>query len=174
MSFVQSVQTCFSKYASFSGRATRAEYWYFFLFIAIVSFCASLVDQILFAPAQAVADAAAESAVSPFLSVVSLAVFLPHLAVAWRRMHDSGRSGLYVLFPAFLSSLVILIAIFGLGLADLTTGSLDTLLTSATLIILIPLIVIAILCPFLMLWWLTRPSQPGPNPYGPNPHEAPQ
>ena len=46
--FGEAIGTCFSKYVTFSGRARRPEYWWFFLFVVIVSFAASLVDGLRF------------------------------------------------------------------------------------------------------------------------------
>ncbi len=78
MSFGDAITTCFNKYAEFVGRARRSEYWWFVLLTLIVSLVLSPV--------------------STTLSVLaSLALFVPSLAVAVRRMHDTGRSGWYLL-----------------------------------------------------------------------------
>jgi uncharacterized membrane protein YhaH (DUF805 family) len=79
MSFGQAISTCFSNYVTFEGRAARSEYWYWMLFVFIVSFVLSIVDRIL-----------------PFglLQVLfALATILPGVAVGCRRLHDIGRSG---------------------------------------------------------------------------------
>ena len=72
MTFGQSIKTCFSKYVTFSGRATRSEYWWFALLCFIVG-CI------------------------PVVNLLSILLFLPALAVGVRRMHDIGKSGLFVL-----------------------------------------------------------------------------
>ncbi|MCF6379479.1 DUF805 domain-containing protein [Nocardioides KLBMP 9356] len=77
------VRTCFSKYVDFSGRARRSEYWYFTLFNIILSVVASFID------------AALSSQVVGLL--VTLALFLPGLAVSVRRLHDTDRSGWWIL-----------------------------------------------------------------------------
>ena len=80
MSFTEAIQTCFSKYATFEGRARRSEYWYFFLFSFIVTMVISVLVNALSLPS--------------FISgLVSLALLVPGLAVAWRRLHDIGKSG---------------------------------------------------------------------------------
>ena len=82
MSFSEAIKTCFSKYATFSGRATRSEYWYFFLFNFLVSFVLSFLGNF--------------SSIKLFEVLgylFMLATFIPTLAVAWRRLHDIGRSG---------------------------------------------------------------------------------
>src|SRR5437773_11466425 len=74
MTFQESVRVCFSKYADFSGRASRSEYWWFFLFIVLVG--------------------TATSFVSDYVSAIFLlATLLPSLAAATRRLHDTERSG---------------------------------------------------------------------------------
>lgn len=79
MSFSAAVSTCFAKYATFSGRASRSEYWYFVLFYVIASFFGGIVD--------GVTGALVGTA------VVSLALFIPSISVGARRLHDTGRSG---------------------------------------------------------------------------------
>ena len=74
MNFQDAIQTCFSKYADFKGRATRSEYWWFVLFIVLASAAASLISQSL-------------------SGLFSLAVLLPSFAAATRRLHDTDRSG---------------------------------------------------------------------------------
>jgi uncharacterized membrane protein YhaH (DUF805 family) len=78
MTFGESIQTCFSKYATFEGRATRSEFWWFVLFTFLASAAASIV--------------------SPTVSgLFSLAVLLPSLAVGARRLHDTDRTGWFLL-----------------------------------------------------------------------------
>lgn len=80
MSFMDAVKSVFSKYAKFSGRARRSEYWYFFLFNYIVTFVLTMLTNI--------------SEGLAFLSTLWMLVTLvPTLAVSWRRMHDIGKSG---------------------------------------------------------------------------------
>ena len=78
MTFIESVQTCFKKYATFDGAARRSEYWWFCLF----NFIAGLVV----------------AAISTKLSyALTLATLLPGLAVTVRRLHDTDRSGWWML-----------------------------------------------------------------------------
>ncbi|WP_030814162.1 DUF805 domain-containing protein [Streptomyces sp. NRRL F-2799] len=71
------------KYAVFSGRARRQEYWMFFLFNLIISIVLAIVD------------AALDTQVLQL--VYGLALLIPGLAVAVRRLHDTSRSGWWVL-----------------------------------------------------------------------------
>jgi uncharacterized membrane protein YhaH (DUF805 family) len=74
MTFTQSIQVCFSKYADFNGRAKRPEYWWFFLFLFLLG--------------------AVTGAISEALNgIVALATLVPSLAVGARRLHDTDRSG---------------------------------------------------------------------------------
>ena len=83
MNFQDAVRTCLTKYVDFNGRARRSEYWFFFLFNVIVSIVANIIDA-----------AVGTTAIS---LLAALALFLPSLAVAIRRLHDTSRSGWWVL-----------------------------------------------------------------------------
>jgi uncharacterized membrane protein YhaH (DUF805 family) len=74
-------------YANFNGRARRKEYWMFVLFNFIASFILGFIGGLLEFPLLA--------------NLYSLAVLLPSIAVAVRRMHDVGKSGWYVLIPIY-------------------------------------------------------------------------
>lgn len=88
MGFTQSVKTCQSKYVVFSGWAPRSEYWWFVLFVVLVSIGLAILDTILFGSDPETGQG------SNFLnSVFQLAVVLPMLAAGWRRLHDTDRPG---------------------------------------------------------------------------------
>ena len=91
MDFMTAVRTCFSKYVDFSGRARRSEYWYFALFTFLLSFVTSIVDAVIGT------DYDGASSGGLISTVASLAVFLPSLAVGVRRLHDTDRSGWWIL-----------------------------------------------------------------------------
>lgn len=84
MSFADAVRTCLTtKYMDFSGRGRRSEYWWFFLFNVLVSTVVNVIA----------------SAINlTFLTyLVSLALLLPGLGAAVRRLHDTGKSGWMIL-----------------------------------------------------------------------------
>lgn len=78
MSFQEAIKACFAKYADFTGRASRAEYWWWVLFVVLCSMALSLLGHVLAA-------------------LFSLAVLLPGLAVAARRLHDANLSAWWLL-----------------------------------------------------------------------------
>ncbi|MFD4705063.1 DUF805 domain-containing protein [Gottfriedia sp. NPDC058432] len=85
-------------YAVFSGRARRTEYWMFFLFNAIISIILSILQSI--------------ANIGEVLTIIySILVFLPSLAVGARRLHDSGRSGWWLLLGLipFIGTIILLI-----------------------------------------------------------------
>lgn len=71
------------QYATFSGRARRKEYWFFFLFYLLIFIGLSLLDAIL--------------GFGLLSSLFALAMLVPSVAVAVRRLHDTGRTGWWVL-----------------------------------------------------------------------------
>lgn len=78
------------QYADFSGRARRKEYWMFVLMNVIASIILAVVDAML-------GTAIGEGAVGVLSLIYALALIIPSLAVAVRRLHDSGRSGWWIL-----------------------------------------------------------------------------
>ena len=96
MTIKEAVTSVFQKYATFSGRARRSEYWYFTLFNTLISSALSVLGRNIFG------DGSSTNIFTILASLYSLAVFLPALAVTWRRLHDVGKSGanyFWVLLP---------------------------------------------------------------------------
>ena len=80
MSFVDAIKSGLRNYAAFKGRAGRSEYWWFFLFNLLV-------------------QSAASGFSSALGNLVSLALFLPSIAVGVRRLHDIDKRGWWLIFP---------------------------------------------------------------------------
>ena len=91
-----------NKYAQFSGRARRAEYWQFFLFNIIISIVLNVIVR-----------ATGSMLVAGISSLVSLALLIPGLAVAVRRMHDVNKSGWFILIPIYNLILAVTPGIVG-------------------------------------------------------------
>lgn len=88
MGFGDAVRAVMSKYATFSGRARRAEFWYWFLAIILAEIVLGIIGGVL----ASVSDSL--SMVSMLLlAVLVIAIIVPTLAVTVRRLHDTGRSG---------------------------------------------------------------------------------
>lgn len=82
------------KYADFNGRARRSEYWLFFLFYVGVSFVLGIIGGIAMGPS----DPTQPFSGANILGLLwGLAMFLPSLAVGVRRLHDTNRSGWWIL-----------------------------------------------------------------------------
>ena len=78
---LEAIQDGFKRYSDTSGRSTRPQFWYFFLFYIIVNFLSSIIFSDLID------------------LIVSIAIFIPYIAAAIRRMHDVGRSGWFIIVP---------------------------------------------------------------------------
>jgi uncharacterized membrane protein YhaH (DUF805 family) len=94
MSFGAAIASFFSKYATFSGRARRSEFWYAVLFTTLVSVAISIVFP---GTVMVVNDIPIQQSSLPS-NLWQLAIFVPSLALSWRRLHDVGRKGTYYLF----------------------------------------------------------------------------
>jgi uncharacterized membrane protein YhaH (DUF805 family) len=142
------------KYATFSGRARRAEYWWFYLFTLIVSFVSSIVF-------------------APLYIIFSLAVIIPSLAVGVRRLHDTNRSGWWLLAP-----IAIMIPTYGAAIFMGVGGALGGIAGSgaaagagfggAVIVLVIGGLAALVLGIMLLVWFCSRGTD-GPNRYGPDP-----
>lgn len=106
MSFGQAVSSVFSKYATFSGRARRSEYWYWVLFVILLSLLATVLDSVL-------KLRVVEGSTFGWISlIVSLALLIPGIAVTVRRLHDTDRSGWWYLLTFLCGIGAIIVLIF--------------------------------------------------------------
>lgn len=127
MNFVESTKTVFTKYATFQGRASRSEFWWWQLFSIILKIVATIADGAMVGTAHAqdavnsmaapVADMAMApeamhvvSPAMPILSlVVSLGLLIPSIAVSARRLHDVNKSGWWLLIAFTIVGLIPLL-----------------------------------------------------------------
>jgi uncharacterized membrane protein YhaH (DUF805 family) len=107
MGFADAIATCFQKYVVFSGRARRPEYWYWVLFSFLLGILLVIIDLIVFGGS------------SLFSTLVSLALFLPSLAVAIRRLHDIDRVGWWILIALvpLVGSIILIVMLCQRGTA---------------------------------------------------------
>lgn len=83
MSFVDAIKSVLTNYVNFNGRARRSEYWYFFLLNIVATIVLNAVGQ--------------ATGLTIFGTLWSLALFIPGLAVAVRRLHDTGKKWTWIL-----------------------------------------------------------------------------
>ena len=100
MEFNEAYKTCLiKKYATFSGRAPRSEYWYFFLFLVLLAIVTSIIDAAIFPGNE----------LMPTYSIFSLLTIIPSISAAARRLHDVDRSGWWqLLYFTIIGSLLVL------------------------------------------------------------------
>ena len=104
MNIQTAVKTCFSKYATFSGRASRSEYWFFYLFTIIASIVTWVIDTMLLGY-----SSEDTGAISLIFQII---IILPSIAVGARRLHDIGKSGWWQLLILTIIGIILLIVWF--------------------------------------------------------------
>ncbi|MBO9356988.1 DUF805 domain-containing protein [Bordetella petrii] len=97
MNFSTAIAICMSKYATFSGRASRSEFWWFYLFTVSMCWGATLVG------------AAMGDSQGWLGNIVALVFLIPSLAAGSRRLHDVGRSGWWQLLVLTVIGVILLI-----------------------------------------------------------------
>ncbi|MEP1352407.1 MAG: DUF805 domain-containing protein [Tateyamaria sp.] len=168
MGFIQAIKVCLSKYVVFSGRAARSEYWWFVLFVILASIVLAFVDVVIFGTNPETGESA-----NVLNSGFQLAVLLPMLAAGWRRLHDTGRPGWYLLLPMALGVATMVMLLSGVAVFSVLEGGVDdpeTLRGPAAFLGVTGMFVmwgLQLILSIMMIWWLSRPSQKGANEYGP-------
>ena len=134
------------RYAKFSGRSSRSEFWWFWLMMVVVNIVLTRL----------------QSAGLPVVSVLlSLPFYIPQLAVCFRRLHDTDRSAWWLLMPVaaivlmFSSSFVLASIASQPGLVGALPILLSALILLATLVVL--------------LVWFCKAGTVGPNRHGADP-----
>lgn len=164
MTLTQSVGSVLSQYATFSGRARRAEYWWFYLFTVLVGLAASAVDAAL--------NTAFNNEIGIVGTVTSLGLLLPTIAVTARRLHDTGRTGWWMLLPVFpiLATIVVgSLATFAIVFSPDADGT----VAAVIIMILVGCLLTTFAALITLLVFLCLDSNPGPNRYGPSPKQPP-
>jgi uncharacterized membrane protein YhaH (DUF805 family) len=101
MNFVEAIQSGFSNYVNFSGRAQRSAYWWWVLFYFILIVVADILDSVIFGNP------------SVLYAIATLALLLPSIAVGARRLHDIDKSGWWLLIALIpLIGAIVLIIFF--------------------------------------------------------------
>ena len=173
MTPLQAIKTGFRKSFVFKGRSDRGEFWTFALFCLSLAYLAKCTDVLLytnsaweppirysFGPVYYQMDA--DTLLGP---IVLVALIIPICSACWRRLHDAGKPGWYLLIPlAFSIALTVVALILVRDIVGITT---ILFIGTAAPILLIGLWLA-------VLVWLINPSDPTTNKYGPNPKEVSQ
>ena len=115
MGFTDAVRTCLSKYVTISGRASRSEFWWFVLFVVLGQIVFSLIDSALgltgSSSTQVIENAVVAGRQSPLAALFSLAMLLPLITAAGRRLHDRDMSAWWLLISLIplIGSLILLV-----------------------------------------------------------------
>ena len=160
MTFTQAVRSVLSSYATFSGRAQRSEYWWFYLFTILVAIMTSVIDAVL--------DTAFNNDIGIVGTITSLALLLPTLAVTARRLHDTGRTGWWMLIfviPLGASIVVGFAAVFAIAFSTDANSTPEV----AAIALLAVCLLLLIAGTITMIVFLCRDSNPEANKYGPSP-----
>jgi uncharacterized membrane protein YhaH (DUF805 family) len=157
------------RYAEFSGRSRRMEYWMWVLFQILIAFAFVILMMVIGGGAMMSGDvnglAAAGGAILIVWSLymlMALAFFIPNIAVTVRRLHDTNRSGWWILAP-LVPYVVALVAAMG-GAAS---GSEEGMATGG-IVGLIALIAYCVMAIALLVFMFLDGTR-GPNQYGPDP-----
>ena len=159
MDFTQAIKTCLvEKYACFTGRARRSEFWYFSLF----SFVASLI----------VTGLAVIPIIGGIINIVfCFGIIIPSLSVTTRRLHDTGRSGWHIVISYVIAVIAIILLFSGVGLENIIDPERADYATMNMPLLIVGLILylIAIIYSIVIFVFELMDSNPGENKYGPNP-----
>jgi len=152
MNFVGAIKSCFNKYTTFSGRAPRSEYWYWFLFKCVVDIIAYLGDHYLL-------EGIGLKPLGPLTLAAMLVFYAPSLSVAVRRMHDTSRSGWKIVIPFCM---VVLYGAYGWA-----TTVFELIAPNPTIHGI--LVLAAFVSIVVMNIWMCLRGANGNNRYGPDP-----
>ncbi|NOX73425.1 MAG: DUF805 domain-containing protein [Alphaproteobacteria bacterium] len=174
MTPIQSISSGLRQYARFSGRSTAPEFWWLVAALALIEIAIVTLFERSGGFQIAVVDIAGQP-VSLLFAATCLALTIPFLSVAWRRLHDIGWAGWWVLLlgagVTFFTRILLMVG------ADIDQCVLDGgkkcfaeigwgygfTPAMATVVFVGGFAII-----------LSRPSDPETNVYGPNPHEVPK
>ena len=101
MDFQTSIKTCFSKYADFSGRALRSEFWFFVLFSCLAGIITTIIDIMILGYSV--------DSYGPLNLICTVGLFIPAVAVTARRLHDVNRSGWWQLIELTIIGILLIL-----------------------------------------------------------------
>jgi len=164
------------RYADFSGRSRRMEFWMWQLFQLIVYIGVVIISMLLGGGAMMGGDPTAMMAAGGGIVIIMmiymlycLAVIVPSIAVAVRRLHDTDRSGWWILAPLGPYLLAFVLAMGAATSAGPNAGAAMGVIGIIALVCMLAALVLAIvLLVFYFLEGTKGPNQYGPDPKGPD------
>jgi len=169
------------KYAQFSGRAPRAEFWWFFLFMLII-YCVMWFGLVGSIGGMAAAGADPSAGMLQamgggmiILSLAWLAVLIPSIAVQVRRLHDTNRSGwwigvFYLLYAVYF--VLLFGSLFSMMGSSVETGVEPSPGAGGMFLVTGLLGLVMFVYGIVLLVFYCLPGTPGPNNYGSDPYGA--
>ncbi|SNY52096.1 Uncharacterized membrane protein YhaH, DUF805 family [Pseudooceanicola antarcticus] len=192
MTLIEAVKVCLRKYFVFSGRASRAEFWKFVVGIFLASIVASVANVVFFGPlietkfvVQMTAEGASEGFVEnrkygsgPLSNLLSIAVLVPFLAVANRRLHDIGRPGWHLVVAWAMAFALLVFTLFAFRVEVPISEAAQAAMPSVGASMLVPqppanlflaswVVSLGVLV--LSILWLARRGAAEDNQFGPAP-----
>ena len=159
MGFGEAIKICFSKYFTFSGRARRSEYWWFYLFTILLSIVAGIFDGML---------GFGSEDLGILGTIATLITIIPSLSAQVRRLHDTGRSGWWI-GGALIAVIIFVLGIVGAaGISGLDGTGADAF-GGPVGIFMVIFIIAFIIYGIAMLVFMCQDSHEGDNKYGPSP-----
>jgi uncharacterized membrane protein YhaH (DUF805 family) len=147
MDIVTAVKSVYSKYATFSGRASRSEYWYFLLFTIIAGGALGAID-------------------STLSSAFSIANIVPNLAVAVRRLHDTNRSGKLIIGLILAEVVLFVVVVVGFVAAVIGGSVLNETLAGRGGVLMLVCLALFLLLGIYWIYLLAKRGDAGANRYG--------
>lgn len=133
MSFAEAVASGFKNYFNFRGRASRSEFWYWFLFTILISIVATTIESVLW-PVPVAQDEWLQlqntlSQPTPITNFLGIALLVPNLSVTARRFHDAGFSAKWLLLQLIPIAYGVFAAIGVISILSSSSGNLLALST---------------------------------------------
>lgn len=155
MTLLDSIENCLTKTFQYSGRASRSEFWWFFLFVLFARLALGAFKHIVLMTSQGLG-----TALELVVTMISLILILPTVAVQVRRLHDVGHSGWWVGLLWCLLTILFVLSLFW-NASIRSTGSGDPYQSSIMVIALATAVV------WVWVFFLTiKRGDAGPNRYG--------
>jgi len=163
------------RYADFSGRSRRMEYWMFFLLTVLIGIGFGILSVIVGGTAAAVGGESAALAAGGSVGiiailqlVVNLALLIPSLAVGVRRLHDTNRSGWW-LFAPVIGYILLFGGLAGAGIFALQPGATPNFGSMFAVIAIGGLLALGLA--IMLLVFMCLEGTRGPNRFGPDPKD---